>query len=261
MTLRSIILAFAFVLAAGTACGEQDDTSMTTGDEINSTDTENQLEEAAIQTPEIVYASHILIPFQGTMQAPPDAMTKDEARVLLTSIADSINSEMITFEDAALAHSSCPSSGMGGSLGGFPRGAMVPEFEDVAFALEPGEISEVFETDFGFHIVLRQYTVRASHILISYEGAQRSDATRTREEALALIQSLQGSISSEEISFVDAAAEYSSCPSSTVGGDLGPFTRNVMDPAFEEAAFNLEPGDLSGVVETPFGFHLILRTE
>ncbi|MCK4505330.1 MAG: peptidylprolyl isomerase [Candidatus Aegiribacteria sp.] len=138
---------------------------------------------------------------------------------------------------------------------------MVPEFEEVAFAIEPGEVSQVFETPYGFHIVLRQITVQASHILIAYEGASRSSATRTQEEALELIESIEGDISENELAFEEAAGEYSDCPSSQVGGDLGPFSRNVMDPAFEEAAFSIEPGEMSGIIETPFGYHLILRTE
>ncbi len=214
-----------------------------------------------IERPDMVFASHILIPFQGCQQAPPSALTREDARILLSSIADSISNGEITFQDAAASHSSCPSSERGGSLGGFTTGQMVPEFETVAFALEPGAVSEVFETGYGFHIVLRQPTIKASHILIAYQGAERSSATRTQEQALELIENLQDSISTGSLSFTDAAADHSDCPSSADGGDLGPFPRDVMAPAFEEAAFGLEPGDYSGIVETPFGYHLILRTE
>jgi peptidyl-prolyl cis-trans isomerase C len=54
------------------------------------------------------------------------------------------------FADVAERHSDC--KGNGGGLGFIPRGEMVPEFEDVVFALEPGAVSGVFRSPFGFHI-------------------------------------------------------------------------------------------------------------
>ncbi|MCK5065604.1 MAG: peptidylprolyl isomerase [Candidatus Fermentibacteraceae bacterium] len=251
-----LLCPFMIIMMLTAACGETSDE--TAVERIAPVET---VEEIPVEQPEMIYASHILIPFQGAQNAPADAMSREEARAELEVIADSISGELITFQDAAANHSSCPSSERGGMLGAFPRGAMVPEFEEVAFALEPGEISHVFETPFGFHIVLRQMTVQASHILIAYEGATRSSATRTQEEALELIKSIEDRLSSNELTFEEAAGEYSDCPSSQVGGDLGPFSRNVMDPAFEEAAFGIEPGEMTGIVETPFGYHLILRTE
>lgn len=115
--------------------------------------------------------------------------------------------------------------------------------------------------EMGTYIVLRQQTVQASHILLAYEGSERGTATRTKEEALELIKSLQDSISAGSLTFSEAAMNHSDCPSSNGGGDLGHFPRNMMDPAFEEAAFSLEPGDISDIVETPFGYHVIMRTE
>lgn len=103
--------------------------------------------------------------------------------------------------------------------------------------------------------------VGASHILVSYAGSQVQGVERTREEALALIQEIQGRIASGEISFAEAASEYSDCPSGSDGGALGVFGRGAMVPAFEQAAFALEVGEMSGVVETQFGYHLILRTQ
>lgn len=247
------------LLVSVSACGGETENRDT--DPI-SDETEMSVENVQItESPEMVFASHILIPFQGCQNASEDALTKEDAMAFLSLIADSISSGQITFEEAAARHSSCPSSQRGGFLGGFARGQMVPEFEDVAFALEPGEISGIFESPYGFHIVLRQPTVRASHILIAYQGAERSTATRAKDEALGLIEILQDSISSGSLTFTDAAEQYSDCPSSANGGDLGEFARNMMAPAFENAAFALEPGEISDIVETPFGYHLILRTE
>jgi len=101
--------------------------------------------------------------------------------------------------------------------------------------------------------------VQASHILLMYEGSARSTATRSKEEALAQIEAI-----SEEVAqggdFGQLAAENSDCPSGRQGGDLGTFGRGQMVGAFEDAAFALEVGETSGVVETDFGYHLIQRT-
>ncbi len=70
--------------------------------------------------------------------------------------ADHIMNELKSgkdFSELARKFSSCPSSKMGGDLGFFKRGQMVKEFEDAAFALEPGQISMPIRTQFGFHII------------------------------------------------------------------------------------------------------------
>ncbi len=259
MSSRKLTLFLTVLIVSVFACGgetESRDSDPVSGDtDLTVEDTE------VIERPEMVFASHILISYQGCQQAPAEAPSMEDARILLTLIADSISSGHVTFEEAAARHSSCPSSAQGGSLGGFVRGQMVPEFDEVAFGLEPGEVSEVFTTSYGFHIVLRQLTVQASHILLAYQGAERSAATRTKEEALELMESLHDSVSAGSLAFADAASRHSDCPSSSDGGDLGPFPRNVMTPAFDDAAFSLQPGDISDIVETPFGYHLIMRTE
>lgn len=259
MTYGKISILFAVLIMGFAACGGEGNGEA--ADARPSDEMAEPVEVAVPEGPQMVYASHVLIPFQGCQQAPADAMEREEALELLTSVADSIEAGMMTFSRAAEKYSSCPSAEQGGFLGGFMRGQMVPEFDSVAFSMEPGTVSDVFETGYGYHIVYREPTVSASHILIAYEGAERSQATRTREEALELIETLMDSIYSDELAFDEAARRYSDCPSGQEGGDLGPFARNVMTPGFEDAAFAIEVGDISGIVETPFGFHLILRTE
>jgi parvulin-like peptidyl-prolyl isomerase len=101
--------------------------------------------------------------------------------------------------------------------------------------------------------------VRASHILLMYQGSQRSTASRSKEEAMQLIGQLQSQVQAGS-DFADLARHHSDCPSAKSGGDLGAFGRGQMVAAFEQAAFALAVGGLSGVVETPFGYHLIQRT-
>ena len=83
-------------------------------------------------------ASHILVD------------SEDKANELLAQI----KAGDITFEEAAAAHSSCPSGQNGGNLGDFGQGQMVPEFENACAAMEVGEISAPVQTQFGFHLIL-----------------------------------------------------------------------------------------------------------
>ncbi|MBM3318584.1 MAG: peptidylprolyl isomerase [Candidatus Eisenbacteria bacterium] len=95
--------------------------------------------------------------------------------------------------------------------------------------------------------------VHARHILVKSEPtsppAERA-AAREKAEGLRL-RLLKGG------DFAAIARENSDCPSASGGGDLGFFSRRQMVPPFSEAAFALQPGQMSGVVETQFGFHLI----
>ena len=87
--------------------------------------------------------------------------------------------------------------------------------------------------------------VRASHILV-----------KTRPEAV----KLRKEIIKGEITFEDAAREYSLCPSGQKGGDLGFFNRKQMVQAFSDTAFELKPGQISDPVGTQFGWHIIKTT-
>ena len=93
----------------------------------------------------------------------------------------------------------------------------------------------------------------ARHILIAADlNASPGEQQQAREK----IEQLENRLEQGE-DFAELAREYSDCPSADQGGDLGSFTRNQMVPAFEEAAFGLEPGQISAPVQTRFGWHLI----
>jgi peptidyl-prolyl cis-trans isomerase C len=99
--------------------------------------------------------------------------------------------------------------------------------------------------------------VRASHILIGVDAAAGdADKKKAREKAEALLKEIKGGKE-----FAELAKSNSTCPSSAQGGDLGFFKAGQMVPAFEQAAFALKPGEVSGVVETQFGYHIIKLTE
>jgi hypothetical protein len=96
-------------------------------------------------------------------------------------------------------------------------------------------------------------------ILLMHSESERSSATRTKSEAVDLINNIKTRVDAGD-DFNDLAKEYSDCPSSNEGGELGSFGRGAMVPEFETAAFALDVDGTSDVVETAFGFHLIKRT-
>jgi len=95
-----------------------------------------------------VKASHILIGVDAGATPQEKAKAKAKAEAILKEIKNGKD-----FAAAAKSDSTCPSKEQGGDLGFFGKGQMVPEFEKAAFALKPGEISEVVETQFGYHII------------------------------------------------------------------------------------------------------------
>lgn len=100
-------------------------------------------------------------------------------------------------------------------------------------------------------------TVKASHILIGVDGnATAEEKKKALEKAEKLKKELAGGAD-----FAELAKGNSTCPSSQQGGDLGSFGKGEMVPAFEKAAFALKPGEVSDIVETQFGYHIIKLTE
>jgi len=100
--------------------------------------------------------------------------------------------------------------------------------------------------------------LKASHILLRVpEGATVASKDELRKKAEGILARVRA-----REDFAALAKESSQDPGSAPkGGDLGTFGRGQMVPAFEQAAFALKPGEVSGVVETPFGFHIIKVTE
>jgi len=99
--------------------------------------------------------------------------------------------------------------------------------------------------------------VRASHILIPINSSMTEvQKTAARTEAEGLLKRVRAG---ED--FAALAKQYSKDSSAQSGGDLNYFEKGKMVPAFEQAAFSLKTGDVSNVVESPFGFHIIKVTD
>ncbi|KAI4257225.1 MAG: hypothetical protein LQ352_001723 [Teloschistes flavicans] len=109
--------------------------------------------------------------------------------------------------------------------------------------------------------------IRAAHLLVKHKDSRRpsswkeQEITRTKDEAIDILKGHQQRIQSGNIGLGELAQSESDCSSARKNGDLGFFGRGEMQKEFEEVAFDLEPGQVSGVVDTASGVHLIQRLE
>lgn len=112
--------------------------------------------------------------------------------------------------------------------------------------------------------------VRASHILVKHQGSRRPASWRdpegvlikstTPDAAAAKLQAFKDDILSGKATFDELASQYSDCSSAKRKGDLGWFSRGQMQKPFEDATYALKIGELSEIVDTDSGVHIILRT-
>jgi len=149
------------------------------------------------------------------------------------------------------------SASAGGELGMIQRGDFVREFEEVAYKLKPGEISDYVETQFGIHIIQliekRGEKINVRHILIQLKP-DKSDADHAR----IFLETLRDSIQTED-DFANMAKKYSDDETSKdKGGDLGWFEIEALQiKEFKKALEGLEIGDSSQPFLTEFGYFLI----
>lgn len=226
-------------------------------------------------------ASEILIQFEGSARADASVTrTKEEAAALAEALLAKVRQEGADFAAVARSESDGPSSAQGGFLGHFETGQIALELESALDEMQVGEVRGVIETPVGFHILRREtfdpakfHRITVSHILIRYAGAKevrypdrtrqpKTEVTRTKDEALQLAGKVLSESRAAGADFGSLAVAYSDGPEREAGGELGAigWGDTGMD-AFEKAAFALQVGEIAGPVETPFGFHIILRTE
>jgi protein-export membrane protein SecD len=181
------------------------------------------------------------------------------------SLAD-VRSGKMTLEDVARKESDdAATKEKGGDLGWILDQNGYRGLFDRVRDLKVGEVSNVL--DDGGTLYIAQMLerkpagseIQASHILIQFAGATESASTSTKDQAKALAEKILKGVTPEN--FTATAKLHSQEPGvDTTGGDLGWFKKGEMVPEFENAAFALKVGQVSGVVESPFGFHIIQKT-
>ena len=173
------------------------------------------------------------------------------------------------FAELAKQYSEGPSAPRGGDLGAFTRGRMVKPFDEAVFSLNEGEISDIVQTQFGFHIIK----------LEKIEPAYTRTFDEVRDEIAAQLQ-VQNQ---RQLAFTRATETYENI---ILAGSLDKFSQNsdvtvaqtdffsrkspaksgikdvmAADPAFLDAAFSLNKGELSSLVETPQGYAIIFAAD
>ncbi|KAF8079182.1 hypothetical protein FPV67DRAFT_101590 [Lyophyllum atratum] len=108
--------------------------------------------------------------------------------------------------------------------------------------------------------------VRASHLLVKHSGSRRpsswkeANITRNKEEAIEILKGFQEQIGGSADKFAELAGKHSDCSSHSNAGDLGWFGHGQMQKPFEDAAYGLEVGQISEIISTDSGVHLVMRT-
>ncbi len=227
--------------------------------------------------PDLIEVRVLLVAYEGSQPAQgaltPQTRTKEQALERARMIARMARSGD-RFAELVRKYSDLP--GASSDYGLFrlrpaQPGAFGSEVADAAVELKPGSVGEPVDATLGFFVVERRADplkgparISARHILVSYKGAQHAMAgvTRTEAEARTLATQIARDAKQPDANWAALAAKYTDEPGSKeTGGDLGKFGRGQMVPAFENAAFALPIGEVSDVVQSPFGFHVIQRYE
>lgn len=223
--------------------------------------TEQLIQEAYERSKYDIKASHILV------KVDENALPKDTLAAYNKALK--IRERILKGEDFAKVArevSDDPSAkDNGGNLGYFTALQMVYPFENAAYNTKVGEVSMPVRTRFGYHI-LKVFDKReargqilTAHIMASTRGMQ------TAADSLAAKQKLEEILVklNQGVDFAELAKQFSDDPgSASKGGQLPWFGTGKMVPEFEEAAFQLKNnGDISPIIQTKFGFHIIKRLD
>jgi peptidyl-prolyl cis-trans isomerase D len=211
---------------------------------------------AVYSTPEQVRASHILFKIEG----------KDEAAV--RKVAEAVLARAKAGEDfAALARKYSEddtNKAKGGDLDYFGRGVMAKEFEDAAFSLPPGQISDLVKTSFGFHIIKVVDKKAAATRPLDEVRAQVIDQVKTQkaqQQAAQVADEVAKDIKQPDDLDKVAKAKGLAVGDSGLFGREEPLTGLGFAPAVTAEAFSMQQGKVSGELKTNQGFAFIALTE
>ncbi|CAN5657804.1 peptidyl-prolyl cis-trans isomerase [soil metagenome] len=206
-------------------------------------------------TPEQVRASHILLHTEGK----DDAAVKKQAEELAKQARAGAD-----FAELAKKFSQDETNNSkGGDLDLFGKGQMVPEFDTVAFAMKPGEISDPVKTQFGYHIIKLTEKKAASQRPLAEVQAQIEDQIKWQ-----LAQDQAQRTADDAATKLKKPADFDTVakPQGLNGAESAFFSREEpiaglgMAPAAAERAFELKDGDVSDAIRTPQGFAFITVT-
>lgn len=183
---------------------------------------------------------------------------KDFAATLLDSIKNGAD-----FAKLAIRYSDDPgSASQGGDLGFVKRGVFFPEFEAVAFALAPNQISGVVESPVGFHIIQllerRGESIHARHILVKVKSDDESDL-----KSIEFLTDIRDSIMQGKNTFEYYAKLYSDDKENAkLGGELGTFEHSQLDKPLLDIIYKLKEGEISfpkrlEVAKNVYGYHIV----
>lgn len=187
---------------------------------------------------------------------------KKIAREFAVSLLDSLR-KGADFAKLATKYSDDPGSAAhGGDLGSVKRGVFYPEFEAVAFALAPNQLSGVVESPVGFHIIQlierRGESIHTRHILIKVKSDDESDL-----KAIEFLTEIRDSIVRYKKSFQNFARLYSDDKETAkFGGELGIFEASQLDKPLLDIIYKLKEGDISypkrlDVDKNVYGYHIV----
>jgi len=207
------------------------------------------------EVPEEVEVSHIYVTTKISREV--KAASYDKAKAILDSIKAGGD-----FAALARRYSEDPGSAAhGGDLGWARRGDFVKEFEEAAFALKEGQLSDVVETSLGYHIIQlierRGEAIHPRQILIKMERRQADD-----DSTIAFLRSLKARAEAGE-SFSELAKKYSEDEeSASLGGDLGTLSVEQLQPEFLNTVKALSTGQISDpskvTLSKGYGYHIVL---
>jgi peptidyl-prolyl cis-trans isomerase SurA len=201
--------------------------------------------------PAAIKLAHILIPIEPSGATLDTALEKaKKVKKLLDEGGDFTTLAQLYSEDKGTASN-------GGDLGFFERGTFLKEFEDKAFSMKPGEISEPFKTNLGYHIIKIEDKlpdrIHARHILFITNPSQADE-----ERALHLADSLRQLLVDGKADFTELVKEYSADEETKKeGGVLDWFAVDRLSPEFKTALQGLKVGDYSLPTKSEYGYHIL----